>query len=77
MNVGITGHQHLGSSETEAWVRETLRRLIEAYRVTHGFTCLAAGADQLYAELLASQGISYTPVLPCRRYEEAFPESRL
>lgn len=74
MKVGITGHQDLGSPETEAWVRETLRHLIEAYRVTHGFTCLAAGADQLYAELLASQGISYTPVLPCRRYEEAFQD---
>lgn len=74
MNVGITGHQHLGSSETEAWVRKTLQHLIEAYRVTHGFTCLAAGADQLYAELLASQGIPYTPILPCRRYEEAFQD---
>ena len=72
MNVGITGHQHLGSSETEAWVRGTLQQLIETYHVARGFTSLAAGADQLYAELLASRGIPYTPVLPCRRYEEAF-----
>lgn len=71
---GITGHQHLGSAETEAWVRETLRQLIEEYRVTRGFTCLAAGADQLYAELLVAQGIPYTPVLPCRRYDEAFQD---
>lgn len=72
MNAGITGHQDLGPPATEAWVRETLGRLIEAYRVRRGFTSLAAGADQLYAELLASRGIPYTPVLPCRRYEEAF-----
>jgi len=75
MNVGITGHQDLGSPATEAWVRQTLGRLIEAYRVTRGFTCLAAGADQLYAELLASRGIPYTPVLPSRRYEEAFQDA--
>ena len=75
MNVGITGHQDLGSPATEAWVRQTLGRLIEAYRVTHGFTSLAAGADQLYAELLASRGIPYTPVLPSRRYEEAFQDA--
>ena len=75
MNVGIAGHQHLGSSETEAWVRETLQQLIEDYRVTHGFTCLAAGADQLYAELLTNRGIPYTPILPCRRYEEAFADA--
>ena len=72
MKVGITGHQDLGSSERVAWVRTTLERLIEAYRVTEGFTCLAAGADSLYAELLIRHGIPYTPILPCRRYEEAF-----
>ncbi len=75
MNAGITGHQDLGSPARTAWVRETLRYLIEAYRVTHGLTCLAAGADQLYAELLTSRGIPYTPILPCRRYEEAFADA--
>ena len=74
MNVGITGHQDLGSPATEAWVRETLGQLIEAHRVTHGFTCLAAGADQLFAELLTRRGIPCTPILPCRRYEEAFQD---
>ena len=47
MNAGITGHQQIESSKTEAWVRETLQRLIEDYRVTHGFTCLAAARDAL------------------------------
>ena len=75
MNAGMTGHQDLGSPERVAWVRETLQQLIEDYRVTHGFTCLAAGADQLYAELLTSQGIPYTPILPCRRYEEVFTDA--
>lgn len=72
MKVGITGHQDLGSSATVEWVRATLDRLIEEYRVTEGFSCLAAGADQLYAELLASKGILCTPVLPCRNYAAAF-----
>lgn len=74
MNAGIIGHQHLGSKATESWVRQMLDQLIENHRVTRGFTNLAAGADQLYAELLASRGIPYTPVLPCRRYEEAFQD---
>lgn len=72
MKIGITGHQDLGSSKRVAWVQTTLKRLIEEYGVTEGFTCLAGGADQLYAELLASLDILYTPVLPCRGYEEAF-----
>ena len=74
MKVGMTGHQDLGSSEDVAWIREHLHLLIEDYHVTAGFTCLADGADQLYAELLASQAIPYTPVLPCRRYQEAFQD---
>ena len=74
MKVGITGHQDLRSSETVMWVRATLDRLIEDSRVTEGFTCLADGADQLYAELLAKKGIPYTPILPCRRYEAVFQD---
>ncbi len=72
MKVGITGHQNLGSLETETWVRATLDRLIEDYRVTQGFTCLAVGTDQIYAEILARKEIPYVPVLPCRNYEKTF-----
>lgn len=49
-----------------------LTEQIGAYRITHGITCLAIGADQLYAEILLQKGIPFTVIVPSRRYEETF-----
>jgi len=72
MKAGITGHQNLGAAETIAWVAENLERLVAAHQVQHGFTSLAIGADQLFAQILHEHGLPYTAVLPCHEIEKTF-----
>jgi len=72
MKAGITGHQNLGDPETVAWVAGALARVIETHGVQHGFTSLAIGADQMFAEILNEKTIPYTAVIPCREYEKTF-----
>lgn len=77
MKVGITGHQNLGSEEDIAWIATVLVEQIDKYNATHGFTCLAVGADQLFASVLRERGIKYTAIIPCEGYETTFDEETL
>jgi hypothetical protein len=72
MKVGITGHQNLGSDDTIMWLRERISAVLDENPVTEGFTCLAKGADQVYAEILLGKFIPYTFVRPCQGYEGTF-----
>ena len=72
MKVGITGHQDLGDDSTIRWVRLTLSEAVKKYHVTEGFTSLASGADQIYAEILKKDRIPYTAVIPSKDYEKTF-----
>lgn len=42
---------------------------------TEGYTSLAAGADQLFAETLVRFGIPFVAVVPCTAYDATFSES--
>ena len=72
MIVGVTGHQDLGSSATARWVSDVVCRAVKEYNVTQGITCLAAGADQIYAEILKGENIPYFVVIPSDNYEKTF-----
>ncbi len=72
MKAGITGHQKLGNPETVAWVMASLKNAIAQNNVQHGFTSLAIGADQLFAQILRDKNIPFTAVLPCREIEKTF-----
>ena len=72
MRVGVTGHQDLGSEATVIWVRSVLSDAVKQYNVTQGLTCLAAGADQLYTEILKRENIPYIVVIPSDNYEKMF-----
>jgi hypothetical protein len=68
LHVGITGHTNL----TEAAARHVYRNLVTVLRRTvgalRGVTCLAEGADQIFAEaILAARG-SYEVIVPARDY---------
>jgi hypothetical protein len=68
LHVGITGHTNL----TEAATRLVYRNLVTVLRRTvgglRGVTCLAEGADQIFAEaILAARG-SYEVIVPARDY---------
>lgn len=72
MIAGIAGHQDLGTAESVRMVAAAMNTIIERYGVSSGVTCLARGADQLYAESLATRGLSYTVILPCAEYASVF-----
>jgi hypothetical protein len=72
--VGITGHQKI-PAEAEATIREELSRHLARFAGgLVGVTSLAAGADQLFAQLVLSHGGTLHAVLPARDYAETFEE---
>ena len=75
MKVGITGHQNIGSDKDIDWVQSVLSETINRLNVKLGFTSLAYGADQLFAEHLNRQNIPYKAIIPCKKYESTFHES--
>jgi hypothetical protein len=72
MIIGFTGHQHIGSEQVVDWVCTALSEQIDQHHVTYGYTCLAAGADQLFAEVLREKKIPFSALIPCRSYETTF-----
>lgn len=74
MKVGITGHQDTGTDETTSWVTASIRSTVGRLNPTEGFTCLAKGADQLFATVLEEQRIPFVAVIPCRRIEDSFED---
>ena len=74
MKAGITGHQNLGADPIITWVRNTLADLIHDHKISQGFTCLAKGADQLFAQILTEKEIPFTAVIPCSDYDKAFED---
>ncbi|MBP8806154.1 MAG: hypothetical protein KBG48_20810 [Kofleriaceae bacterium] len=72
MIVGVTGHQDLGGPVGFAWVRRALADQVAQCHPTSGLTCLAAGADQVFADVLDAAGIPFEVVVPCTGYEDSF-----
>jgi len=75
MKVGITGHQNIGSNETIRWVKNILAAHIKELSIELGFTSLAIGADQLFAQLLKQNNIPFTVIVPCNNYEKTFTDA--
>lgn len=79
VRVGITGHINL-TPATERLIADALR--VELRRISdrpvHGITCLAAGADQIFARTILATGGTYEVILPARDYRATAirPESR-
>jgi hypothetical protein len=72
MIAGFSGHQDLGDEVKIQWVRCELERLLPELNVESGCVSLAAGADQLFADVLLKNSLPYKAIIPCRRYEETF-----
>ena len=71
MRVGITGHQSLEDPQAWDWVRANMRELLAITdRPLNGITCLAIGADSVFAEVVLEHNGSIEAVLP-------FPECDL
>jgi hypothetical protein len=71
MRIGITGHTNLtAASETLAYaaIHDALKPYVQ--EGISGVTCLARGADQIFARVVLDIGGQLTVVLPSQNYRE-------
>ena len=69
--IGITGHRDL-DEPTRRMVRTALRTIVGAHRPAEltGVTCLADGADTLFAQAVTAHGGQLEVIVPAVRYRE-------
>jgi hypothetical protein len=73
MRVGISGHQRLGDPAAWEWIREAmLSKLNELEGPITGYSCLAIGADQLFARLVLDLAGELNAVIPFAEYDRTF-----
>ncbi len=73
MILAITGHQKLADAGGWKWVQTALlAELSEVPAPLIGCSSLAAGADQIFAELVLARGGELRVVLPFAAYEQTF-----
>jgi len=74
-NVGITGHRRIPDEALDHVTREigdVLRRMAGPIV---GYSSLAIGADQIFAQTVLDTGGELVAVIPCREYETTFAPS--
>ena len=75
MKIGITGHQRLRQSSNWAWVSVEMRKILSSHSPSFtGVTSLAAGADQLFAEIVLENGGYLEIIIPFEGYENTFAQ---
>ena len=75
MKIGITGHQRLPQAEDWIWVRDQMDHILSTQNQPfEGITCLAAGTDQLFAELILKRGGLLYSIVPFEGYERTFSD---
>ena len=73
MRIGISGHRDLTPDTTEA-VRAEILRVLARYRDgLEGVSCLADGADQLFARAVVDAGGRLVAVVPAEQYRDGLP----
>ncbi|MFD6390650.1 hypothetical protein ACWF9G_25105 [Nocardia sp. NPDC055029] len=70
MRISVTGHMNI-SAATEPLVRDALSALLADIPDLVGITCLARGADSVFAEAVLHLGGRLEVVLPSRNYRTA------
>lgn len=72
MIFGISGHQERPGIDWH-WVRTVIDDELDSHRkFLSGFSSLASGADQVFAEAIIDRGGLLTAVIPKSHYEEYF-----
>ena len=78
MTLGITGHQRIDHPENWSWVESEVRDIVSRFTdPIMGVSCLATGADQIFARVVLEMGGKVQAILPFPEYENVFEgESR-
>ncbi len=76
MVIGITGHRGL-TADIEDYVRREIRRILSAIPADQltGVSCLADGADSIFAEVVLELGGRLSAVVPANAYRDGLPTS--
>ncbi|MBB4931519.1 hypothetical protein F4561_002339 [Lipingzhangella halophila] len=73
--IAITGHRELAANVEQAVEQGIRARLATFGRSLVGLSCLADGADTIFAKLVVDAGARLEVVVPAIRYREGLPES--
>ncbi len=76
LKIGITGHQERDGIEWP-WVRSAIDRYLSRKAQLIGFSSLAAGTDQVFADAILERGGKLTAVIPLSDYEAHFEGDNL
>lgn len=76
LKIGITGHQEREGIEWP-WVRSRIDRFLAGKVQLVGYSSLAAGTDQLFADAVLERGGKLIAVVPLADYESRFEGSSL
>lgn len=75
IRIGITGHRNL-TPEVSGRVAELLKAHLEPYgHAVVGLSCLADGADTLFAEAVLAAGAPLEAIVPASGYRGALPSA--
>lgn len=76
MIIGFTGHQRIDHPDRWGWVKEQFAHVLRelAGPSDRALTALAAGGDQMFAQVALAEGIGIEVVVPCVGYEAAFEQ---
>lgn len=76
LHLAVSGHRGLSES-TEAWIADELRRTVESKGVADlvGISCLADGADAIFARTILDLGGRLIAVIPATTYRDGLPAS--
>lgn len=73
MRIGISGHRDLTPATVEAVRSEVERVLADHVDGLQGVSCLADGADQLFAQAVVNAGGRLIAVVPAEQYRDGLP----
>jgi hypothetical protein len=77
MKIGVTGHQERMGIQW-SWVRKAVQvELSKLKNVQQALSSLAAGSDQVFAEVAISLGVPLVAIVPLEGYERFFEASAL
>lgn len=71
MKVGVTGHQQREGIDWP-WVRSCIDRYLSGKPIILGYSSLAAGTDQIFADAVLDAGGKLIAVLPMEEYASQF-----
>lgn len=76
MKVGVTGHQQREGIDWP-WVRSRIDRYLAGKSIIFGYSSLAAGTDQIFADAVLDAGGKLIAVVPMEDYASHFEDEPL